>query len=159
MTFPNGFRWGAATAAYQIEGACNEGGRGPSIWDAFCRQPGAVREGHSGDVACDHYHRLEEDLNLLQSLGVSCYRFSISWSRLIPDGEGAVNPEGLAFYNRLIDGLLSQLAGRRIAIVHDERSKFIVSVPVEKGSNDRSPLGIAMSEGSAGEARGVSAKS
>jgi beta-glucosidase len=107
-TFPDGFRWGAATAAYQIEGAVAEDGRGPSIWDAFSHAPGRVANGDTGDVACDHYHRLDADLDLLAQLGVGAYRFSVAWPRIQPDGRGAPNPRGLAFYERLVDGLLAR---------------------------------------------------
>ncbi|MEE2040990.1 GH1 family beta-glucosidase [Nocardiopsis sp. CT-R113] len=102
---PPGFLFGAATAAYQIEGAADEGGRGPSIWDTYCRTPGRVARGESGDVACDHYHRYPEDVALLQELGVDAYRFSIAWPRVLPTGKGEVNPEGLAFYDRLVDAV------------------------------------------------------
>jgi beta-glucosidase len=104
--FPNDFGWGVATAAYQIEGAAREQGRGPSVWDVFAKKPGAVFEGHTGDVACDHYHRYKEDVALMKTLGVSTYRFSISWSRVLPDGVGRINEQGIDFYNRLVDELL-----------------------------------------------------
>ncbi|MFG2088103.1 MULTISPECIES: GH1 family beta-glucosidase [unclassified Spirillospora] len=104
--FPTGFRWGAATAAYQIEGAAGEGGRGPSIWDTFCRTPGKVLGGDTGDVAVDHYHRFPEDVALMSDLGLTAYRFSISWSRVQPSGTGAFNQEGVDFYRRLVDTLL-----------------------------------------------------
>ncbi|MDR6866481.1 beta-glucosidase [Microbacterium resistens] len=104
-SFPEGFLFGAATAAYQIEGAAFEDGRTVSIWDAFARVPGAVQNGDTGDVACDHYHRVPEDVALMRELGLQVYRFSTSWSRVRPDG-GAVNPAGLAFYDRLVDELL-----------------------------------------------------
>ncbi|WP_339154295.1 GH1 family beta-glucosidase [Actinomadura luteofluorescens] len=104
--FPTGFRWGAATAAYQIEGAAGEGGRGPSIWDTFCRTPGKVLRGETGDVAVDHYHRFPEDVALMADLGLTAYRFSISWPRVQPSGAGAFNAEGLDFYRRLVDALL-----------------------------------------------------
>ncbi|XRQ13476.1 GH1 family beta-glucosidase [Actinomadura welshii] len=104
--FPTGFRWGAATAAYQIEGAADEGGRGPSIWDTFCRTPGKVLGGDTGDVAVDHYHRFPEDVALMSDLGLTAYRFSISWPRVQPSGTGAANQEGLDFYRRLVDALL-----------------------------------------------------
>jgi beta-glucosidase len=100
------FAWGAATSAYQVEGAVREDGRAASIWDAFCRVPGAVAAGDTGDVACDHYHRWREDVALMASLGLGAYRFSIAWPRVLPDGDGAVNPAGLAFYDRLVDALL-----------------------------------------------------
>jgi beta-glucosidase len=105
--FPAGFLWGTATAAYQIEGAATEDGRGPSVWDTFCRKPGAVFEGQTGDVACDHYHRWREDISLLKHLGVNAYRFSVSWTRVLPQGRGSVNGKGLDFYDRLTDGLLA----------------------------------------------------
>ncbi|MBL8096876.1 MAG: beta-glucosidase [Anaerolineales bacterium] len=108
LRFPEGFFWGTATAAYQIEGAWNQAGRGPSIWDSFCRVPGAIRAGENGDVASDHYHRWQEDLGLMSELGVNAYRFSIAWPRILPDGVGAVNAAGPDFYDRLVDGLLSR---------------------------------------------------
>ncbi len=104
--FPDGFLWGAATAAYQIEGAVHEGNRGVSIWDTFCRQPGRIRDGSSGDVACDHYHRFRDDIALMKELGLRAYRFSIAWPRIYPFGSGAVNEEGLRFYDELVDALL-----------------------------------------------------
>ena len=104
--FPEGFVWGVATASYQIEGAANEDGRGESIWDRFSRTPGKVRGGHTGDIACDHYHRWREDIAIMSDIGVDAYRFSISWPRVIPDGTGAVNAKGLGFYDELVDGLL-----------------------------------------------------
>ena len=103
---PGGFRFGTSTAAYQIEGAVTEDGRGPSIWDTFTAQPGRVVDGSTGDVACDHYHRWPEDLALMTRLGADGYRFSIAWPRIQPEGSGAVNEPGLAFYDRLVDGLL-----------------------------------------------------
>jgi beta-glucosidase len=106
-TFPDGFLWGAATASYQIEGAHDEDGRSPSIWDTFCRTPGKVANGDTGDVACDHYHRMPADVALIKSLGVDSYRFSVSWPRVQPGGSGPVNPAGLAFYDKLVDELLA----------------------------------------------------
>jgi beta-glucosidase len=106
-TFPTDFRWGAATAAYQIEGAVSEDGRGESIWDRFSHLPGNVAENHNGDVADDHYHRWRGDIELMQDLGLNAYRFSIAWSRILPTGTGTVNEAGLAFYDRLVDGLLA----------------------------------------------------
>jgi beta-glucosidase len=103
--FPVDFRFGVAMAAYQIEGAVDEDGRGPSIWDTFCRRQGAVAGGDTGDVACDHYHRWREDLDLMAALGVESYRFSISWPRVQPDGRGPLNPAGVDFYKRLCSGL------------------------------------------------------
>jgi beta-glucosidase len=103
--FPAGFRFGVATAAYQIEGAVSEDGRGESIWDRFCAVPGAVDGGDTGAVACDHYHRWRDDLDLMQDLGVDTYRFSIAWPRVLPDGAGRANASGLSFYRRLAEGL------------------------------------------------------
>jgi beta-glucosidase len=105
MGFPEGFVWGAAAASYQIEGAWNEDGKGMSVWDMMCRRPGAIWEGQSGDVACDHYHRYREDVALMKEIGLGAYRLSISWPRVIPEGAGAVNEKGLDFYDRLIDEL------------------------------------------------------
>ncbi len=105
-SFPSNFSWGAATASYQIEGAVEADGRGPSIWDMFCRKPGAVFDGHTGDIACDHYHRMEEDVALMREIGLQAYRFSIAWPRILPEGTGAINEAGLAFYDRLVDQLL-----------------------------------------------------
>ncbi|HVU32942.1 MAG TPA: GH1 family beta-glucosidase [Opitutaceae bacterium] len=104
--FPDDFVWGAATAAYQVEGAAAKDGRSASVWDVFCRRPGSVRHGHNGDVATDHYHRFSADVALMRQLGLRAYRFSISWSRVIPDGVGRVNPAGFDFYERLVDTLL-----------------------------------------------------
>jgi beta-glucosidase len=101
-----GFVWGAATSAYQIEGAVAEDGRAPSIWDTFCQVPGAIDNGDNGDVACDHYHRLTEDIALMRELNLDAYRFSIAWPRVLPEGTGRVNKAGLDFYDRLVDGLL-----------------------------------------------------
>jgi len=103
---PPGFRFGASTASYQIEGAWDADGKGPSIWDTFAHEPGRVLDGDTGDVACDHYHRIEEDVALMEGLGLHGYRFSISWPRVQPTGSGAVNTAGLDFYDRLVDRLL-----------------------------------------------------
>jgi beta-glucosidase len=103
--FPVGFRFGVAMAAYQIEGAVDEDGRGASIWDVFCRRPGAVAGGDTADVACDHYHRWREDLDLMAALEIESYRFSISWPRVQPDGRGPLNGAGVDFYRRLAEGL------------------------------------------------------
>jgi beta-glucosidase len=105
MQFPDGFLWGAATAAYQIEGAWNEDGKGPSIWDTFSHAPGKIQGGDTGDVACDHYHRYGEDVALLADLGLGAYRFSTAWARVLPDGTGQPNSRGLEFYDRLVDAL------------------------------------------------------
>ncbi|MDE2304526.1 MAG: beta-glucosidase [Gammaproteobacteria bacterium] len=103
--FPGDFTWGVATSAYQIEGAAHEGGRADSIWDEFCRRSGTILDASSGDVACDHYHRYEQDLDLLRTLNVDAYRFSISWPRVQPDGSGAWNETGFDFYDRLLDAM------------------------------------------------------
>ena len=108
MGFPSGFVFGSATASYQIEGAVAEDGRQPSIWDVFSHTPGKTLGGDTGDVADDHYHRLDEDLDLMQSLGLHAYRFSVAWPRVVPTGRGATNQAGLDFYDRLVDGLLAR---------------------------------------------------
>ena len=107
VNFPTGFTWGAATAAYQIEGAVNEDGRGESIWDRFSHTPGKTHNGDTGDVACDHYHRYRDDVALMKQLGLKAYRFSVSWPRVIPNGRGAANRAGIDFYDRLVDELLA----------------------------------------------------
>jgi beta-glucosidase len=106
--FPQAFTWGIASSAFQIEGAAAQDGKGASIWDEFCRRDGVIADGSNGDVACDHYHRLDSDLDLIAALGVAAYRFSISWPRVQPAGSGPYNPQGLDFYERLIDGLLAR---------------------------------------------------
>ena len=106
--FPHDFLWGAATAAYQVEGAAREDGRGQSIWDTFSATPGKVHHGDTGDVADDHYHRYQEDVDLMARLGLAAYRFSIAWPRILPQGRGSVNAKGLDFYERLVDALLAR---------------------------------------------------
>ena len=107
MSFPAEFLWGAATSAYQIEGATREDGRGSSIWDAFTTEPGRVHLGQSGEIAVDHYHRMEQDVRLMAELGLTAYRFSIAWPRVLPEGRGQPNAAGLDFYSRLVDTLLA----------------------------------------------------
>lgn len=107
-SFPPDFIWGTATSAYQIEGAVAEDDRGVSIWDTFCHTPGKIYKGHTGDVASDHYHHWQEDIALMADLGLKAYRFSIAWPRILPEGTGRVNPAGLDFYDRLVDGLLAK---------------------------------------------------
>lgn len=117
-SFPKGFVWGAASSAYQIEGAARDDGRGDSVWDAYCRMPGAIFDGHTGDVACDHYRRAPEDVAIMKSLGLQAYRFSISWPRVMPEGVGAVNEKGLAFYDRLVDMLLAANIAPWVTLFH-----------------------------------------
>jgi beta-glucosidase len=118
MRFPANFRWGTATSSYQIEGAVGEDGRGPSIWDTFCRRPGAIADGTNGDTACDHYHRYRDDVALMAGLGVHDYRFSIAWPRVQPTGSGPVNPAGLDFYSRLVDTLLEHDIRPLVTLYH-----------------------------------------
>src|SRR6266702_7691943 len=106
--FPTSFVWGVASSAFQIEGASAADGKGASIWDEFCRLPGAIADGSDGRIACDHYNRLESDLDLIAALGIRAYRFSISWPRVQPTGSGAINRSGLDFYSRLVDQLLQR---------------------------------------------------
>jgi beta-glucosidase len=117
-SFPPGFRWGVATAAYQIEGAATADGRGPSIWDTFAIVPGHIADGSDGLVACDHYHRWPEDLDLLQWLGVGTYRFSLSWPRILPGGGTRVETRGLDFYDRIVDGLLARGIDPVVTLYH-----------------------------------------
>ncbi|MFC5907094.1 GH1 family beta-glucosidase [Streptacidiphilus monticola] len=118
LTLPRDFLWGVATSAYQIEGAVSEDGRTASIWDTFCRVPGAVAGGETGDTACDHYHRMPQDVALIAGLGVDAYRFSLSWPRIQPGGKGPANPRGLAFYDRLVDELLAKGIRPWITLYH-----------------------------------------
>jgi beta-glucosidase len=119
QTFPQRFLWGTATAAYQIEGAYHEDGKGESIWDRFSHTPGAIYQFQNGDIACDHYHRWEEDVNLMAMLGLNAYRFSISWSRIFPEGKGSIpNAKGLAFYDRLVDSLLVKHIQPMVTLYH-----------------------------------------
>ncbi len=114
----NEFLWGVATSSYQIEGAANEDGRGQSIWDTFCKVPGKVANFDNGDIACDHYHRFKEDLDLMKWMGVKAYRFSVAWPRVIPDGVGKINEMGLDFYDRLIDSLLEREIAPWLTMYH-----------------------------------------
>lgn len=117
-TLPSSFRWGVATSAYQIEGAATEDGRTPSIWDTYCRVPGAVHDGDNGDVACDHYHRMPADVEMIHGLGVDTYRFSVAWPRVQPGGRGPANPLGLGFYDRLVDELLGKGIDPWVTLYH-----------------------------------------
>jgi beta-glucosidase len=118
MGFPNKFAWGAAAASYQIEGAAYEDGKGLSVWDMKCREPGKIWSGNTGDVTCDHYHRYEEDARLMAQIGLKAYRLSISWPRVLPEGIGTINAKGLAFYDKLIDSLLANNVEPWITLFH-----------------------------------------
>ena len=118
LRFPNNFMWGCATAAYQIEGAISEDGRKPSVWDTFSHTPGKTFHGQTGDIADDSYHLYKEDIALLKNLGAKCYRFSISWSRIFPDGSGQPNPKGLDYYNRVLDELLKNGIAPYVTLFH-----------------------------------------
>lgn len=118
MSFPRDFVWGAATAAYQIEGAAFEDGKGLSVWDTCCKKEGFVKDGDSGNIACDHYHRYKEDVQLMKEMGLKAYRLSISWPRVLPEGIGKVNEKGLEFYDKLVDELLSNGITPYITLFH-----------------------------------------
>ena len=118
LQFPADFKWGCATASYQIEGAANEDGRKPSVWDTFSHTPGKTFQGDTGDVADDSYHLYKEDVQLLKNLGAKVYRFSISWSRIFPDGTGQPNEKGLAHYQRVVDELLANDIQPYITLFH-----------------------------------------
>jgi beta-glucosidase len=118
ITFPRDFIWGCSTAAYQIEGAWNEDGKGPSIWDTFAHIPGKIADGTNGDIAGDHYHRYKEDVGLMAQVGLHAYRFSTAWSRILPEGIGPVNQKGLDFYDRLVDELLAKNIDPYVCLYH-----------------------------------------
>ena len=118
MGFKSDFLWGSASAAYQIEGAYNTDQKGPSIWDIWSHIPGKTFEGTNGDIACDHYHRFMEDIQLMKEMGLKTYRFSIAWPRILPNGTGAVNLEGIAFYDRLIDALIANDIVPMVTLYH-----------------------------------------
>lgn len=118
LRFPDGFLWGAATSAYQIEGAAAEDGKGESIWDRFSHTPGKVHQGQTGDVACDHYHRYREDVDHMARMGLNAYRFSVAWPRVFPEGKGAVNQKGLDFYRRLVDALQARQIQPCLTLYH-----------------------------------------
>ena len=120
VKFPENFVWGAATSAYQIEGAVTEDGKGEHIWDVYTKEPGKIYSGHTGEVACDHYHRYKEDVQLMKAIGLKAYRFSIDWSRVLPEGYGRVNEKAIAFYNALIDELLENEIEPYITLYHWE---------------------------------------
>lgn len=118
LKFPDQFVWGSATAAYQIEGAAFEDGKGPSIWDTFSHIPGKIDSGDNGDIGCDHYHRVKEDISIMKKMGIKSYRFSIAWSRVLPKGKGEINEQGIAFYSELIDRLLENDIEPIITLYH-----------------------------------------
>jgi beta-glucosidase len=118
VKFPSEFRWGCSTAAYQIEGAVNEDGRGQSIWDSFAHTPGKIANGDTADVACDSYHRYKEDTQLLKGLGANAYRFSIAWPRIFPDGRGKPNQKGVDHYKRVVDDLLENGVEPYVTLFH-----------------------------------------
>jgi beta-glucosidase len=118
MGFSPNFVWGAASSSYQVEGAALEGGKKESVWDLFCRKPGVVKNGHTGSIACDHYHHFQEDIAIMKEIGIQAYRFSISWPRVLPDGTGAVNPKGMDFYQSLVDQLLEAGITPYITLFH-----------------------------------------
>jgi beta-glucosidase len=126
IKFPKGFLWGAATSSYQIEGAWDEDGKGPSIWDEFCRQPGRINNGDTGDIACDHYHKWKDDVALMKELGLKTYRMSVSWPRVLPRGRGEVNKKGLEFYDRLINELLKNGIEPCITLYHWETPQALM---------------------------------
>ena len=118
MGFRKDFVWGAATSSYQIEGSPKEDGKGLNIWDVFCKEPGKIYEGHNGDIACDHYNRYKEDVQIMKEMGLKAYRFSISWARILPNGIGTVSQKGLEFYSNLIDELLKNGIEPYITLFH-----------------------------------------
>ncbi|MGI6668620.1 MAG: GH1 family beta-glucosidase [Acetivibrionales bacterium] len=118
IAFPDNFLWGAATAAYQIEGACREDGRGESIWDRFSHTPGMTYNGHTGDIACDHYHRYEEDIEIMKKIGLKTYRFSVSWPRIFPEGKGEPNEKGINFYKNLVKMLAESGIKPAVTLYH-----------------------------------------
>jgi len=138
--FPDNFIWGAATAAYQIEGAWAENGKGESIWDRFAHTPGKIRNGDSGDVASDHYHRWQEDIALMKSIGLKSYRLSLAWSRILPNGRGKVNQAGLDFYDKLIDGLLEAGIRPLVTLFHWDLPQALQD---EGGSRPAQPLKLS----------------
>ena len=120
MKFRDDFVWGAATSSYQIEGAQYEGGKGAHLWDEYVKEKGKVFENQRGDVSCDHYHLFREDVKLMKELGLKAYRFSVDWTRIMPDGKGKVNEEGVAFYNALIDELCANDIEPYLTLFHWE---------------------------------------
>ena len=134
--FPANFQWGTATAAYQIEGAVHEDGRSESIWDAFSHTPGKVLNGDTGDIACNHYHRWKEDIQLVKDLGCKTYRFSIAWPRILPHGRGKVNQAGIDFYNRIIDELLAADIRPMVTLYHWDLPTALPNAWLDRGTVD-----------------------
>ena len=128
FTFPQGFTWGVATASYQVEGAAQEGGRTPSIWDTYCAVPGNISDGSSGEVACDEYHRYKEDVALMKKLGVKAYRFSVSWSRVFPSLDGPVNEEGINYYRSLISELVKAGIKPVVTLYHWDLPQYLQDI-------------------------------
>lgn len=120
MSFSNNFFWGSATSSYQIEGAYNENGKGLNIWDTFCQIEGRIKNFENGNIACDHYHRFKEDVQLMKQIGLKAYRFSLNWARILPEGIGTINPDGIRFYNELIDELLANGIEPFVTLYHWE---------------------------------------
>lgn len=149
--FPEGFYWGVATSAYQIEGAWDEDGKGVSIWDTFAHTPGNISNDDSGDVANDHYHRYAEDVALMKSTGVNAYRFSISWPRIFPEGTGEPNRKGLDFYSRLVDALLEAGIEPFATLYHWDLSQG-ASGPVRRLAVGRHREGVRRVRGLSGRA-------
>ena len=150
---PAGFRFGASTAAYQIEGAADEDGRGPSVWDTFCARPGTIADGSSGAVACDHYHRYPEDVGLMKDLGIGGYRLSVSWPRIQSEGTGRANPAGLAFYDRLVDTLLEAGVRPMVTLFHwdlpqalEDRDGWLQRDTVERFAEYATLLGMRLGD-------------
>jgi len=150
---PAGFRFGASTAAYQIEGAADEDGRGPSVWDTFCARPGTIADGSSGAVACDHYHRYPEDVGLMKDLGIGGYRLSVSWPRIQSEGTGRANPAGLAFYDRLVDTLLEAGVRPMVTLFHwdlpqalEDRGGWLQRDTVERFAEYATLLGMRLGD-------------
>ena len=150
---PSGFRFGASTAAYQIEGAADEDGRGPSVWDTFCARPGTIADGSSGAVACDHYHRYPEDVGLMKDLGIGGYRLSVAWPRIQPEGSGRANPAGLAFYDRLVDTLLEAGVRPMVTLFHwdlpqalEDRGGWLQRDTVERFAEYATLLGMRLGD-------------
>ena len=137
VRFPEGFLWGTATAAYQVEGGVDEDGRGRSIWDTFSHTPGKVYRGDTGDIACDQYHRIEEDLDLIADLGLQAYRFSVAWPRIQPEGSGPTNQKGLDYYRRLVEGLGQRSIEPILTLYHWDLPQALESISERLARGER----------------------